>query len=408
MKLQAYIFIALILSSFGLAAQNDQLSQIQMDVAYLSSDLLEGRETGKAGEILAAKYLAQRFEALGLSPKGTDGYFQTFEASVSSNPHAKPGTGEKREGRNVIGFKDNGAEKTIVIGAHFDHLGYGHFGSLYNGEPAIHNGADDNASGVAMILQLAELTAKIENPAYNFLFIGFSGEEMGLYGSKHFCAEPTIELSSVNCMINLDMVGRLNEEKVLVINGVGTSPSWNVMLEKIDVHDIEITTTESGIGASDHTPFYLKDLPAIHFFTGQHQDYHKPVDDSHLINYQGMIEVTDYIMALISQINDSESMAFSKTKDESERKAARFKVSLGVMPDYTYQNGDGMRVDAVLDGRAGIKAGMEDGDIVTELGGVEVTDMYSYMEALSQFKEGDEAKLKVKRGDEIVKLKVTF
>ncbi|MEL7534476.1 MAG: M28 family peptidase [Bacteroidota bacterium] len=408
MKLQAYIFIALIFSSFGLAAQNDQLAQVQMDVAYLSADLLEGRETGTAGELLAAQYLAKRFADLGLSPKGTEGYFQTFEASASNNPHAKAGTGEKRIGRNVVAFRDNGAEKTIVLGAHFDHLGYGHFGSLHAGDPAIHNGADDNASGVAMILQLAELTAKMENPAYNFLFIGFSGEELGLYGSKHFVKEPTIELSSINCMINLDMVGRLNEEKVLVINGVGTSPAWNAMLETIDVHDIEITTTESGIGASDHTSFYLKDLPAIHFFTGQHKQYHKPEDDSHLVNYQGMLEVTDYIMALISQINEAEAMAFSKTKDESERQAARFKVSLGVMPDYTYQKGDGMRVDAVLDGRAGIKAGMEDGDVVTELGGVEVTDMYSYMEALSQFSEGDEAKLKVKRGDKIVKLKVTF
>lgn len=408
MKLHTYIFIALIFSSLGLAAQNDQLDQVQMDVAYLASDLLEGRETGKAGEMLAAQYLAKRFKELGLSPKGTDGYFQTFEASLSNNPHAKAGTGEKREGRNVVGFRDNGAEMTIVIGAHYDHIGYGSFGSRYNGEPAIHNGADDNASGVAMILQLAELTAKMENPAYNFLFIGFSGEEMGLYGSKHFCAEPTIELSTVNCMLNLDMVGRLNEEKVLVINGVGTSPAWNAMLEEIDVHDIDITTTESGIGASDHTSFYLQDLPAVHFFTGQHQDYHKPIDDSHLINYQGMLEVTDFIMALISQINEAEAMEFSKTNDESERQVARFKVSLGVMPDYTYQDGDGMRIDAVLDGRPAIEAGVEDGDVVTKLGDIEVTDIYTYMEALSQFDEGDEAKLEVRRGKKTVKLKVTF
>ncbi|MFK7925903.1 MAG: M20/M25/M40 family metallo-hydrolase [Bacteroidia bacterium] len=407
MKLRTYIFIFSILCFGSLAAQNAQLSQIQMDVAYLSADLLEGRETGTPGEMLAATYLAQRFEALGLSPKGTDGYFQSFAASASNNPHAKPGSGEARTGRNVVAFRDNGKVETIVIGAHFDHLGYGDFGSLHAGEPAIHNGADDNASGVAMILQLAELTAKIETPAYNFLFIGFSGEELGLFGSKHFVKEPTIELASINCMINLDMVGRLNEEKVLVINGVGTSPAWNAMLEKIEVHDIKITTTESGIGASDHTSFYLKDLPAVHFFTGQHKQYHKPEDDSHLVNYQGMIEVTDYIMALIQQLNEVSPIEFSKTKDESERQAARFKVSLGVMPDYTYQ-GEGMRVDAVLDGRAGKAAGMEDGDVVIKLGDVKVTDMYSYMEALSQFEEGQKAKLKVKRGEKEVSLKVTF
>ncbi|MEL6654160.1 MAG: M28 family peptidase, partial [Bacteroidota bacterium] len=263
---------------------------------------------------------------------------------------------------------------------------------------------------VAILLQLAELTAQLKKHAYNFLFIAFSGEEMGLYGSKHFVKEPGLELSKINCMINLDMVGRLNEEKVLVINGVGTSPSWNAMLETIQEEGdfgLSLKTTESGVGASDHTSFYLKDIPSVHFFTGQHQDYHKPIDDSHLINYEGIVTVSDYIYALLEQLNASEPIEFTKTKDESERKAARFKVSLGVMPDYTFQ-GEGMRVDAVLDNRSGQAAGMEDGDVIIELGGVEVTDIYSYMEALSQFGEGDKADLTVKRGEEKVKLEVIF
>jgi hypothetical protein len=384
------------------------LSMARFDVAYLASDLLEGRETGTEGARLAAEYIVLRLQQMGIEPKGSDGYYHQFDFKHSTNPHVSDADKESRTGRNVAGFIDNGAEHTIVIGGHYDHLGYGAFGSLHTGDKAIHNGADDNASGIAVMLQLAQRLTQMEEANYNFLFIAFSGEEMGLFGSKNFVKTPTVDIADMNCMINMDMVGRLNDEKVLVINGVGTSPAWNEMLEEIDVHGIKATTTESGIGASDHTSFYLEDLPAIHFFTGQHNDYHRPADDSHLINYEGLLEVTDYIMALIEQLNEREKLEFTKTKDESERQAAAFKVSLGVMPDYTYQGGDGMRIDAVREGRPGEKAGLEDGDVVIKLGDVKVTDMYSYMEALSKFKKGDKAEVVVKRGKKKVRKEVEF
>ncbi len=390
-------------------AQNeaDALHHIQVDVVYLASDYLEGRETGKSGEEKAADYIVRRMQEIGLKPAGKNGsWYQSFDFTFSPNPHSAEG--EARRGKNVLGMIDNGAPTTVVIGAHYDHLGHGFTGSLYTGEPAIHNGADDNASGVAAMLRLADYLYDGNLTQNNYLFLAFSGEELGLYGSKFFTKAPTLELDKINYMINLDMVGRLNEDKELVINGVGTSPAWTPALETIRVGGIQTTTTESGIGASDHTSFYLKDIPALHFFTGLHSDYHKPADDAHLINYPGILEVTDFIIALIEALDDQGELAFTKTKDERpDRKAAAFKVTLGVMPDYTYE-GKGMHIDSVIEGRPGQKAGIEDGDVVIQIGEYEVTDIYSYMEALSKFKSGEKAKVVVKRGDEQVETEVTF
>ncbi|MCB0593081.1 MAG: M28 family peptidase, partial [Phaeodactylibacter sp.] len=230
------------------------------------------------------------------------------------------------------------------IGAHYDHLGHGIMGSLYAGDPAIHNGADDNASGVAALLRIAEELKKGRAKNNNYLFMGFSGEEMGLFGSKYFANNPTINLGKVNYMLNMDMVGRLNEEKVLAVNGAGTSPAWKEAIENLSIGGIQAKTTDSGIGPSDHTSFYLKDLPVLHFFTGQHTDYHKPSDDAELVNYKGLMLVTDYILALIDELDGAGKLAFTKTKDEDEgKRAAAFKVTLGVMPDYVYQ-GEGMRI----------------------------------------------------------------
>jgi len=393
---------------FGYAQNEaDALHHIQVDVVYLASDYLEGRATGKSGEEKAADYILRRMQDIGLKPGGKNGsWYQPFDFTYSPNPHSTEG--EARRGKNVLGLIDNDAPTTVVIGAHYDHLGHGFTGSLHTGEPDVHNGADDNASGVAAMLRLAEYLKNSRATANNYLFMAFSGEELGLYGSKFFTKSPTLDLATINYMINLDMVGRLNEDKKLVINGVGTSPDWKPALQTIQVGGIQTTTTESGIGASDHTSFYLRDIPALHFFTGLHSDYHKPADDAHLINYQGILEVTNFIIALIEALDDEGELAFTKTKNERpDRKAAAFKVTLGVMPDYTYE-GKGMHIDSVIEGRPAQKAGIEDGDVVIQIGEYEVTDIYSYMEALSKFKSGEKAKVVVQRGDEQVETEVTF
>lgn len=401
------LLLLLVVGSFSANAQSDQLLQLQVDVVYLASDLLEGRETGKKGERMAAEYIAHRFEEVGLAPKAYGGeWYQDFEAKYKAHPHAK--ATETRQARNVIGYLDNGAAQTVVIGAHYDHLGHGIMGSRHTGDPAIHNGADDNASGVALILQLAEQLKGGRAKNNNYLFIAFSGEEMGLFGSKYFVENPTINLSRVNYMLNMDMVGRLNAEKVLSVNGAGTSTAWESVLDELSIGGINAVTSESGIGPSDHTSFYLKDIPVLHFFTGQHEDYHKPEDDAALVNYQGLLLTTEYIMALIEDLDSEGELAFTKTKDEQEsRRAANYKVTLGVMPDYVFQ-GEGMKVDGVMDGRTAAKAGIQNGDVVIELGGEKIKDIYAYMEALSQFESGDKTTVVVKRGEEEIELEVEF
>jgi hypothetical protein len=384
------------------------LQQIKADVVYLSSDYLEGREAGTQGEKLAADYIAWRFAQIGLQPRGHEGsWFHEFDFNFNTNPHAQGG--EARTGRNVVGFIDNGAPTTVVIGAHYDHLGYGAFGSLYTGEPAIHNGADDNASGVAAMLRIAEhLRQSGAAKSNNYLFLAFSAEELGLVGSKKWVNDPTLALGSINYMFNLDMVGRLNEEKSLLITGTGTSPSWAPILAQLKVAGIQIRSSESGVGPSDHTSFYLQNMPVLSFFTGQHSDYHKPVDDAHLINYQGIYEITQLAVAIIEQTSEAGKLVFTPTKDENENKqAARFKVSLGVMPDYVY-GGTGLRVDSVIEGRVGAKAGIKAGDIIVKLGDKEISDIYTYMEGLASFQTGNSTTVVVKRGESEISMPVKF
>ncbi len=387
---------------------NLPLQQLQIDVVYLASNLLQGREAGTQYEAMAGNYIATRFEEIGLEPKGLGGsWFHPFDFNFNSNPHATTG-GEARTGRNVVGFIDNKSANTVVIGAHYDHLGLGMPGaSLHVGEAAVHNGADDNASGVASLLYLADYlknNPKAKNN--NYLFLAFSAEELGLVGSKKFVENPSFGLQNVNYMLNMDMVGRLNEEKILAINGAGTSPTWKDELAKIAVAGIKIKTTDSGVGPSDHTSFYLKDMPVLHFFTGQHTDYHKPSDDSELVNYQGILDVSMFIAMLVENLNDDGKLVFTKTKDESQQ-GASFKVTLGVMPDYVY-DGEGMRIDAVMDDKPAKKAGLENGDIVIKIGDVQVKTIYDYMDGLAKFKKGDKAKVKVKRKEEIIEREVVF
>lgn len=402
-----FLFFLFALSGNAFAQEADKgIQQLQVDVVYLASNLLEGRETGKAGEKLAAQYIASRFESLGLQPAGEKGsYFHYFDFKYTPNPHSDEGA-QDRTGRNVVAQINNNAPTTIIIGAHYDHLGYGDFGSRHTGEPAIHNGADDNASGVAAMFRLAEQLKASDLKSNNYVFIGFSGEELGLYGSKYFIKTPTIKLANVNYMLNMDMIGRLNEEKVLAVNGVGTSPVWDD-LSKVKT-ELKIVESESGIGPSDHASFYLEDIPVLHFFTGQHTDYHKPEDDSELVNYEGIAIISDFIYELIKSLEKKGKIEFTKTKDENEgRQAAAFKVSLGVMPDYVYQ-GKGMRIDGVQSGRPAEKAGLEKGDVVIKMGDIDVKDIYDYMEGLAQYEKGETGRVVVKRGDKIMVKNVTF
>ncbi|MBW7890736.1 MAG: M28 family peptidase, partial [Chitinophagaceae bacterium] len=313
-------------------------------------------------------------------------------------------------GHNVVGYINNKAKTTVVIGAHYDHLGYGEDGNsmIRSGPRQIHNGADDNASGTAALIELAKRISRSKWKNNNYLFIAFSGEELGLFGSKYFTDHPTIDLASVNYMINMDMVGRLNDSsKVVTIGGYGTSPTWSEVLFKQKKLPFSIKTDSSGTGPSDHTSFYLKNIPVLFFFTGLHHDYHKPSDDADKINYKGEAQIIKYISGLVKDLNRMDKLTFLRTKDRQTSTSARFTVSLGVMPDYTF-DGAGLRVDDVSEGKAAKKAGVQAGDIIIMLGEYPVNSMESYMQALSKFKGGDSTTVKVKRGNEELTLPVTF
>lgn len=394
----------------------DDKQQMLEDVSFLASDSLKGRDTGSEGERLAADYIVERFESLGLTPQGDSAsYLQEFVFIPKANPHVMEvedstsigmGTVKEVRGNNVVALIDNNAPQTVIIGAHYDHLGMGSESSLFRGEPEPHNGADDNASGVAVMLELAE-RLKDGPKNNNYLFIAFSGEEKGLWGSNYYCKNPTYPLEKSNYMINMDMVGRLKEDNKLAINGVGTSPEWMPVLESIQVDSIALVTTESGVGPSDHTSFYLQDIPVLHFFTGQHEDYHKPTDDVEKINVDGMLSVTNFIEEAIVKLDPKGKLEFTKTKDQNDEDTPRFTVTLGVIPDYMF-SGNGMRIDGVSEGKVAHQAGIIKGDIVVKMGDVEVTDMMSYMEGLSNYTSGDSTTVVVQRGEEKLSFDIRF
>lgn len=300
---------------------------------------------------------------------------------------------------NIVGFLNRGAEKTVVIGAHYDHLGMGGQSSLYTGDPTIHFGADDNASGVAGMLEIARniVAKEKEFSTYNYLFIAFSGEEMGLLGSAHYVKNIPDDVRNMAYMINLDMIGRMRENLV-AINGFGTSPSWEKVIQEEACNQLRIKTGNSGVGPSDHTSFYYLEMPVLHFFTGTHKDYHKPTDIAENINYKGEARLISYILNLVLQMEKLGELKFTPTVEES-MDAPKFTVTLGVMPSYMYE-GSGMKIDGVTEGKPASVAGLKAGDVVVQMGEVKVVDMMSYMKALSRYKKGDKVKLKYTRDGE--------
>lgn len=403
------LFLFILSLVISCTQESKQKISIESDASFLADDALEGRQTGTDGEKKAVEYIQKRFKDLGLEGKGTDGFLQAFNFKPKTHPHDEIKFTENADGTitgtNVIGYINNKAENTIIIGAHFDHLGYGGDGSLYRDSiAAIHNGADDNASGVAVMLNLIDkLKGNYSNN--NYLFMAFSGEEMGLLGSNYFVKNPTIDLKKVNYMINMDMVGRLKKDSTLAVYGTGTSPIFKQVLKSHN-ENFKLIQKESGVGPSDHTSFYLADIPVLHFFTGQHEDYHKPSDDSDKLNYEGMRTIGTYIYNIIGDLNDNGKLAFRTTKNESEE-TPRYKVSMGVIPDYMY-DGKGMKIDGVSEGKPAIKAGVKKGDILVQFDGENITDMMGYMKALSNTKAGDKKPIVVKRSGKEVTLTIEF
>jgi hypothetical protein len=271
----------------------------------------------------------------------------------------------------------------------------------------IHNGADDNASGSAALIELSKQLKNSNLKNNNYIFIAFSGEELGLFGSKYYTEHPAVDLTNTNYMINMDMVGRLNDSTHgFTIGGYGTSPVWGQELSSTDQY-FKINFDSSGTGPSDHTSFYRKDIPVLFFFTGAHSDYHKPSDDADKINYNGELLLLKYIYAVIEKTNDKGKLAFTKTREAQQMGKRSFSVSMGIMPDYTF-SGTGVRADGISEGKPAEKAGLKTGDIIIQLGDFKVTDVQGYMQVLGKFKKGDATKVTVKRGTEEKVFDVVF
>jgi hypothetical protein len=325
---------------------------------------------------------------------------------------------KKVQTSNVIGYipgKDPSKKnEMIVIGAHFDHLGWGGEGSgtlASTKERAIHHGADDNASGTAGMIETAEAIAK--NPLNRpIMFIGFTAEERGLLGSAHFVKNPTIGLDSIAMMINMDMIGRLKDGK-LNVGGIGTSSQFKSIIDSIGKKQaLTLSFTEDGFGPSDHASFYGKEKPVLFFFTGLHSDYHRPSDTWEKINYDGEFTIVQMVLQTLDAIDSKEQKPdYIKVKSSAQPgQAMSFKVSLGITPDYS-DHPKGMRITGVREGGAGEKAGLLADDIIVKLGSTVIKNVYDYTFALGKFKAGDSTNITVLRGpreDKEVELQVTF
>ncbi|KAB2878759.1 M28 family peptidase [bacterium] len=318
---------------------------------------------------------------------------------------------ERSQTQNVAGWLEGTdpelKKEYVIIGAHFDHLGMGGSNSMYRGEPAIHNGADDNASGTTALLELAQKlsTQKLRR---SLLFIGFTGEEMGLIGSKYFAEHPTTDLTQAVTMFNFDMVGRLKENQ-LIIHGMGTSPHFTQMInDQNKTYNFALTLKQDGNGPSDFATFYQKDMPVIAYFTNLHADYHKPSDDADKINLEGEERIIKMAFETIVAIaNADKRPEFTKVKGESERPMTGFRATLGIVPNYA-DDTEGLKIDDVNPGQAGDHAGIKKGDILVKFGPKTIKNVYDYTYALGEHKAGDKVDIIVQRGGKEIKLQAVL
>lgn len=339
-----------------------------------------------------------------VKPAAVKKYFTDLSASLQIELQVSL-SHKIRKARNIIAYINNNAPNTVVLGAHYDHLGYGEDKNALDAVHEVHNGADDNASGTAALLELAR-KLKLQSPKQNnYLLMHFSGEELGLMGSKYWLDNPTLQTTS-NYMINMDMVGRYDTARKLTIGGYGTSPVWGQMVPEL-AKNLAFKLDSAGTGPSDHASFYRKDIPVLFFFTGSHPDYHKASDDWEKINYKGINEIVQLVYKIVETTDTKGKIEFTKTREQQMGRSTRFTVSLGVIPDYGYA-GTGMRIDGASAGKLADKIGLKAGDVLLQLGDYKFVDVNSYMQSLSKFKKGDKTRLIYKRGTEEITVEIEF
>ncbi len=310
---------------------------------------------------------------------------------------------------NVIGVLEGSdpvlKNENIIIGAHYDHLGRGGEGSLAPKPGEIHHGADDNASGTAGVIELARIfSAQRPKLKRTLIFIAFGGEEEGLLGSNYYVNHPLAPLAKTVGMINMDMIGRMKDRK-LIIGGVGTAKEWRGLIEP--EKSFALTLNEDGVGPSDHSSFYLKQVPVLFFWTGTHNDYHKPSDTWDKINYTDEAKILSFVARIVRDIDGADKrLTYTTAKSDSAPRAGSFRVYLGTIPNYADSN-EGMLLDGVREGSPAARAGLKAGDRIVKIGNRDVKNVYDYTYALGEMTAGQEYVFEVVRGNERLTLRVS-
>jgi hypothetical protein len=386
------------------------------DIKFLSDDRLQGRVTGSPGADSAAAYLARRFSEVGLQP-AAGGWFQSFTVGRDA-PALRPGRAAPLEGKNVIGILPGRdpvlRNQTVILGAHYDHLGLGGFGSLDpDSTGSVHNGADDNASGVAALIQVAARLA-VSPPARTVVFIAFSGEELGLLGSAHYVKEPIYPLATTLAMVNLDMVGRLRNGR-LIVYGARSAKEFPALLDSLNWYaGFDLKAQGDGYGPSDQSSFYAAKRPVLHLFTDLHEDYHRTTDDWQKINVDGLKRVSDFTLGLVTALaNRPRALTFQDLpaplplQTSAPSSGPGYGAYLGTVPDLTGTPG-GVRLVGVRAGSPAERAGLRGDDIITKIGSMETPDLQAMADALRSHHPGEIVEIVVRRGATITTLRATL
>lgn len=438
MRKQFFSFLILLSLFVSLSAQKAQPKvqifdtnlveqNLRKHVNYLASDKLEGRRTGEKGATFSAGYVANRFAnsklKAGFVKNGKASFLQPFPYKPRNEKGEILPEAKEAQAYNVIGILEGTdavlKNEAIVIGAHYDHLGHGGMGSLAANSTEIHFGADDNASGTSALIELARTFAQTKANKHTIIFIAFGGEEEGLLGSKFYVNNPVFPLNKTVAMFNMDMIGRLKDDK-LTVGGIGTASEWNELVKrKNEIYfdnnngygvgkKFDLQLNEDGFGPSDHSSFYGKQIPVLFFFTGTHLDYHKPSDTAEKINYAGLTKISSYVSDIVKTIDQNPTKPTYTVAKSSVTEAGRrgFSVSLGTIPSYSDGN-DGLVLDGVRDNSPASKTGLKAGDKIIKLAGKDIRNVQDYTAVLGEMKPDVEYEVIVMRGSEKLALKIT-
>jgi acetylornithine deacetylase/succinyl-diaminopimelate desuccinylase-like protein len=387
----------------------DLAAALQEHVRFLASDSLEGRLVGTPGIEQAAEYIAGHFESMGLEPLFAGSYYQDFEIEFSPEDT----TSRRMITVHNIGGMIRGTDLSnqyVVVGAHYDHLGWGAIASSTPGRREIHNGADDNASGVAAVLEIARKATAAETPVRSIAFVCFTAEELGAIGSEYYCKNPPHSIDSTVAMINLDTVGRLEDRRLIVFGAKSATEFGEILAEADKLHALELIEKEEIYGFSDQNPFYARAVPALHFFTGAYADYHSPDDDWENLDYEGLAAVTSFVadFALLLASGAEDLTAVIDLEAPAKATAPRGRGAfLGIIPDFAYM-GTGAGIKGTVPKSPAEAAGLKDGDVILSIDGSPVLDLKGLMQILVEKSPGDEIEIRLVRGYPMVTLRATL